>query len=643
MPFYNRYWISRWRKRRPPWRRRLTYRRRRPRQAFRRTLRRRYRVRNYRLRYKKKKLKKIRLNQWQPKVIRKSSLKGSLPLFACGKSRIGHNFTLFKESIVPVGEPGGGSWSIMQLNLNCLFDDYSKFRGWWTVSNNGLPLVKYHGMKCTFYRSKYVDYVIVPQLCPPFSVTRDMYLNIHPSRMLMNHKKIIVTRKSSKNKPYKKKWFRPPDLLKTGWYFQQDICRHPLILLHIAACDFEQPYIPENQISDNYTFYSLNTDMFRNNQFADLPTGGYYPKTYGTQNYTLYTTGNGHTPTKWSHVIPLKNTETYTAGVLTNSYEEFIQKKNWGNPFYHNHSHPDVPIYYYNKEPTKQNWTEPQTFTELSELFFQCRYNAYKDDGIGNVVFMKSNKIKQGEIDTLPDKEDITIQNYPLWLIFYSWLDWLEKLKPIQHILQDYYFVIISKYIEPKRKSYLLLDYYFVRPDNEKLNNRDRANWYPKTEMQEEVQYYFSESGPYTPKITRSQSIQANFEYNVKVKWGGCPAPMELMINPCQQEKFPIPNSVYKGNEIQNPETDKKAYLSEWDERQQTLTAPAAKRIKTATTIDDSFAGTTKTDPPVKTYTEAQDPSSEEEESETQLQNKLILLKRRNKQLLQQLFRMKPS
>lgn len=643
MPPYYRNYLSRWRRRRPPWRRRFTHRRRRFRQTVRRPLRRRYRVRNFRLKWRKRKLKKIRLSQWQPKVIRKASLKGSLPLFSCGKSRIGHNFTQFKESIVPVGEPGGGSWSIMQLNLNCLYDDYSKFRGWWTTSNNGLPLIRYYGMKCTFYRSKYIDYVVVPQLCPPFSVTREMYLNIQPSRLLMNKNKIIISRKSSKNKPYKKKWFKPPDLLKTGWYFQQDICKTPLILFHIAACDFEQAYIPENQISDNYTFYSLNLDFFKNNQFADLPQNGYIPKTFGTQNYTLYTTGNGTQPTKWAHVIPLKNTETYTAGKLSSNYSEFINKKNWGNPFYHNHSHPDVPIYYNNVEPTQANWTTTQTFTELSELFFQCRYNPYKDDGIGNVVFMKSNKLRQGDIDTVPQKNDIVIENYPLWLIFYSWLDWLEKLKPIQHILQDYMFIVISKYIEPKRKAYLFLDYYFVRPDNEKLNDKDRQNWYPKVEMQEEVQYYFAESGPYTPKITRTQSIQANFEYNVKVKWGGCPAPMELMINPCQQEKFPIPNSIYKGNEIQNPETDKKEYLSEWDERQQIITATAAKRIKSTTPFTDSFTGTTKTDPPIKTQQETQDSSSEEEESETQLQAKLILLKRRNKQLLQQLFRMKPS
>nr|UGV42535.1 MAG: ORF1 [TTV-like mini virus] len=643
MPYFSNW---RWR-RRPPWRRR---RRRFTRRRIRRPLfpafRRRHWVRRRRFRYrlKRKKLKKIKINQWQPQVIRKCSIKGGLPLFICGKSRIGHNYTLFKESIVPTAEPGGGAWSIMQLSLRVFYDQFLKYEAWWTKSNLGLPLVRYNGMKLTFYKSKYTSYVVVPQICPPMSVTKEMYLNCHPVRLLMNKHKIIIPKKSPNTKPYKKKWIHPPDLFKTHWYFQQDISNTPLILLHVSACSFEQPYAPENQISDNYTLYSLNTDFFVNNQFTDYDKQtGYIPKTYGTQNYTLWTSGNGgEIPNKFAGLIPLLNTTTYSAGIKCTTYNQYENPQNWGNPFYHNHSHPDVKIYYTNVKPSNSNWNSTNTtFTELHEQWIECRYNPKKDSGKDNKVFFKSNKLKQGTISTIPDKDDIIIENYPLWLIFWSWIDWLEKLKPIQHIYQDYYFVVQTPYIYPKRSSYLFLDWYFVRPNDEKLNLRDRLNWYPKTEMQEEVQYFFAESGPYTPKINYSQLIQANMDYNVKVKWGGCPAPMELITDPCLQDKFPIPNYQQQTSKIENPETPKETYLYYWDERRETITDKAAERIKQTPTYDSYVTGTA-TDPTIKTPPKEIPQTSDEEKDEEETLQQYKLLKRRNRQLLKQLHRLKP-
>lgn len=458
--------------------------------------------------------------------------------------------------------------------------------------------------------------------------------NAHEQKQNYSKKTTIQQKKN-----YVKKWFNPPELMKTHWYFQQDLVNQPLILLHISACSLDQFYIPENQISTNITLWSLNTDFFRNNQFADYPPSrGYIPKTHGTKSYILYTEGNGgHTPTHFNQMIPLLNTTTYTDGVLTTSYQNYVKPQNWGNPFTQNHSHPDVPLYYNDTTVTSETFSTDQTFTPLHELYFQCRYNPERDQGLKNIVFFKSNKLREGEIDTLP-KEDVVIRDFPLWLIFWSWISWIEKSKPIQHIWQDYMIIVKSPYIEPKRQSYLFLDRYFVFPKTDVLTERDKQNWYPKTEMQEEVIQSFAECGPGTPKIDRSQSIEGYFHYNFKMKWGGSPAPMELITDPSLQDKFPTPNNIYKTNEITNPATNKRTLLYDWDERYEMLTARAAKRIKTESLFDTSFTGTA-TDPALRPQTPETDSTSSEEESETPLQLQLQLLKRKNKQLRHKLLR----
>ena len=166
-----------------------------------------------------------------------------------------------------------------------------------------------------------------------------------------------------------------------------------------------------------------------------------------------------------------------------------------------------------------------------------------------------------------------------------------------------------------------------------------KLHWYPQTGYQTDVIFSFAQTGPATPKIDRSQSIQAQFKYNVKLKWGGCPAPMELISDPSLQDKFPIPNPVYKTLEIQDPATNKKHLIYDFDERHDGLTDRAAKRIKTEQILETSFTGQLPTDPNIRHQTQIET-SSEEEESETSLQENLKLLKRKNKQLRNKLLRL---
>ena len=48
---------------------------------------------------------------------------------------------------------------------------------------------------------------------------------------------------------------------------------------------------------------------------------------------------------------------------------------------------------------------------------------------------------------SLPQYENILIQDMPVWLRSLECEDGIVKSKPIQHLLQDYQFIIQSKYI----------------------------------------------------------------------------------------------------------------------------------------------------------------------------------------------------
>lgn len=636
------YFYQRYRRRRFPNRRRrhwnFSWR---FRKAIRNRYRRRFRVRRFfKRRYKKRKLKKITLKQWQPNTIRNCTISGHLPLILCGKHRVPHNFTLYAESIVPQKESGGGAWSFIQITLRALWDEYTKYRNWWTKGNEGLPLVKYRYTKITFYRSLDTDYIVTIIRCPPFSVTRENYLDTQPSRMLMNIHHILIPHLGRKN--YKKnsitKRILPPALWQNKWYFQQDVCNMPLFVLKTSALSLDQMYQPNTSLSNNLTLWTLNTDFFQNPQWKYDTTEGYIPKKVlhsgQWRNVYLYGTENGghETITTWTNLVRLANTKQMVKGTTIGTPGETKDTPNrWGNPFHP--AYTEHGRYFYSFTKVTKG-TEPFDATELYYIFEPCRYNPLSDSGKGNKLYFKSTSLYKGTFNDIPDDPKILIEEYPLWLMFWAFTDWIEKSKPIQHIKQDYQLVLQSKFLNPQRKSYVLLDKYFREHDILDTTETDKNNWHPKYEMQTYTESDIAESGPGAPKINKSESIECICKYRVKLKWGGCPAPMESISNPCEQEKYPTPNSLNLRYAIQSPETAKEHYLYCWDEKRCMLTETAAKRLKTDSIFDTSFTDSGALNPPhqqEETQT-SQETTSEEEEDQTLLRQ-LHKLKRKRRVL----------
>nr|UGV35515.1 MAG: ORF1 [TTV-like mini virus] len=587
--FHRRRWYSNW-----PYRRRRYTTRRRPRQTIRRRFRRRFRVRRRRRRFKRhKKLLKLRLNQWQPKKIRKCTIEGLLCTIQCGRGKVNHNFTLDQELYVNEGEPGGGSWSIMQVTLRVLYEEYLACRNWWTAGNQGLPLTRYLGGYIKLYRSQQTDYIATINTCPPFEVTRDSYFGTQPSRLIMNKYKIIVPKLSRTHfkKPYIKKRIYPPSMFQNKWYFQKDLYNQPLFMITTSCCSLGQVFSREDEINSNITLMSLNTDFFQNPQWSDLPTLGYRPKYSGTTNTYLFVSHNGNeTVTGYKNLIPLLQTKRLTDGKElpqqpTNAFENIgnqkkIKEEYWGNPFNpkYLHSH----RYVYGPYPTEENYTKT-VLTQLHELFFSVRYNPFRDKGKGNKIYIKSTSLPQSSYMVLPTNENLLVENLPIWLVLYAWEDWLLKSKPVQHLYQDYQLVIQTDYFYPKRQCYVILDKYFWDAQNDSqhpLTETDKANWHPKLEMQEYSTEKIATTGPLAPKINFTKNIEAHILYKLFFKWGGCPAPMEQITDPADQEKFPTPSNFIPTIEIQDPETPEQYTLWEWDQRRDMLTGKATKRIK---------------------------------------------------------------
>ncbi len=195
---------------------------RRPRGPFRRRWWR--RRRNYRRYYgvrRKRKLPFLKLIQWQPQYIRKLRVCGTLPLYITTNARVANNLTLYKDTIAPHYVPSMGGFSITQITLQALYQQFYKGRAWWTQSTNDFPLIRYLYCNMYLYRAESSDYMITFHNCYPMKASLEAYQATQPSMMLIHpHRHIMRCKKHNYiKKPYRKIKIHPPAQLKNQWFF----------------------------------------------------------------------------------------------------------------------------------------------------------------------------------------------------------------------------------------------------------------------------------------------------------------------------------------------------------------------------------------------------------------------------------------
>nr|UGV35671.1 MAG: ORF1 [TTV-like mini virus] len=644
-PFYRRRWRWRPRPKRRTWRTRMA--RWRPYRPFRRrTYRRQHLVRRKFKRFKLRKLKRLRLNQWQPTTIKKCKIKGYKCLFMAGPDRAANNYAQYQQTYVPEHESGGGGWSLMIFTLEALWEEHMLCRNWWTQSNKGLPLARYNGAKFKFFREESTDYIVSYQLCYPMTDSPLTHANSSPYNMLISRKRFLVPSLETKKrgKPYILKKFRPPSLMKNKWYFQTDICKTGLILITTTAVDLRYFYTNPWRISNNITIHTLNPQIFQNKGFINPDTSGYHPKTT-----TWYFANIGHekdpplkqlsylgTPGKYTLGKPWDGTNTY-----------FSKPQDWGNIF-----HPDVltlniQVYVTNTKDTV--FSEANKDKKVSQIntgltlvtnpfIIPVRYNPDRDTGQDNVTWLASIQ-RQDQGFAVPTDENVKIQGLPLHIQLWGWPDWQKKLAYLHQIDSSYLLCIKTPFTEPKLDYIIPIDTSFLNGNgpynlpHEELSIYTLNSWWPKLAHQLVSIDQICSCGPAVSRYANNKSIQAHCSYNFYFKWGGCPANMVLLTNPCLQPKFPVPDTLTERLQKQNPKYPPELELHEFDERRQELTETCLKRIKEYEETNPNVPSITGacTNPPIKTETqklqEALIETQTEEKKETSLQQQLQQLK----------------
>lgn len=578
------YYRNRYRHWKRPWRSR----RRRSRRAFQRKRRRRVRKRFY---IKKRKLKKLKIVQWQPETIRKCHIKGYFTLFEAAQGRFSNNFAQFQDSITPQHEPGGGGWGTYVFNLGALFQQFERVRNYWTYSNVGLPLVRYCGCKFYFYRSDFCDYIVKYNLNYPMTDSELVHSESQPLRMLLSRHKIIVTKKTERNKPYKVKKIRPPRQLINKWFFQRETVNVNFLMLTATAASLSQFSCSSNEQSNNISFEVLNPRVFQNLNFNTLPTYGYKPN----PNWYLYGTisHEGDTPPSIKDLIYLGNTNLMKEGTPPASKDkvtEYLTKSDlWGNPFFDHYLNGNYQLWVSTQQPsgiyTTTNWDSGKANVQkMSEpLLIPCRYAPNLDTGYSTICFLISN-FKNNNGFNPPENEQLTHSGFPLWDLFWGWLDWQQKLAIVQQVKQHYMVAFKSPHVTPKLDIYIPLDQEFITNHHLYLNDEapllsDQLSWHPKSYYQQHTLENICMCGPATAKNHDVRTIQANCKYDFFFKWGGSPSEMETIANPSKQPAYPVPDKLATGIQIQDPAYDPRQYIFNWDIRRDLLTSTATKRI----------------------------------------------------------------
>nr|UGV42429.1 MAG: ORF1 [TTV-like mini virus] len=655
--FYKRKWFPRTRRWLRP---------RRPRRIIRRWRRRNRVRRKYYYRRYKKKLKKIYITQWQPKIIHKCKIKGMLCLFEAGPGRLSNNWAEYMNSSVPLHWSGGGGWSIQQLTLGALFQENELMRNVWTRGNDSLPLCRYLGTKLTFYKTDCTDYVCHYTTCSPMLDTVYHHAGAQPSQLLKQKQKIIVPRRdrNPNKRPYKKKFIKPGDLFTNKWYFQHDIVNTPLFMLTTSACELDYYYISPHAVSHSISFYCLNSIIFQRNAYKQLITTGYSPKV----NYYLYATRNGSDKPTNQELIFLGDPTVYYLGEppTANTFKTYTQtREHWGNPFHPQIINADITVWVSTVQPNNvyDGMTESATWDTVKSkpvkniaklstpLYITCRYTPNQDTGEGNKIYIVSTARETNFQE--PTDDSLIFDGYPLWILCWGWLDWIKKLNTVHALDRGYQVVIKSKFISPQLDYYVLTDDRFLNGKSPFQNTdpppdiEDQHDWYPQTRYQQMSLEEICMSGPGTSK-PKTKSIQAHVKYTCFFKWGGCPANMETATNPATQPTYPLPDHFQKAYEIQDPGTHPEKYLYDFDEQKGLLKKTATDRI----TKDSKFEKLVLTDgtshirskfnPPAKTtqttykeilQTLLETPPEKEEEQTLQQQ---LNQQREQQQLLKQ-------
>lgn len=522
-------------------------------------------------------------------------------MFQAGPGRYTNNYTLWKESFFPQHYPGGGGWSIQQLSLGILFKEHTEFMNYWTKSNDRMNLCRYLGCSIQLFREPYTDWIFSYFDNIPKTVNKWFYSSHHPIRLLTTKRKRTIPSfqtQPHKRKPYKTLWIPPPKLMKNQWFFQSNLADYPLVTFVASACSLTGMFGSTKAISNNATFYCLDTKQFTTPTFQwREPTPPQWGYTYGTNYlYGLHTPYETWTQNKEGDGIYLGNTMLQQSGTPIRHFTKSTDYtyKQWGNPFYWEYASGDAALFTSKRNPWEIFNNKDRTLEEgqkkQNHYIFKARYNPFHDKGKGNVVYFIPTYDKS-KTDWEPTSDpDLKWENFPLWLTMWGLEDIVKRMGKCTNLDMDWIMVVKSSYILPPERHYVFLSYDFVHGrgpyDTEKefMTTDDLTHWFPRFKYQRQAVDNLIRTGPAVATGDNVQNIQAKIKYNFFFKWGGNSSPQETIRDPNSQPITPSPNNFLFDNEIINPTTSITTEIYPWDFRRDYLTETAIKRIKESPT-----------------------------------------------------------
>nr|UHK05277.1 MAG: ORF1 [Torque teno midi virus] len=587
-PWYTPWWKrrNRYKRRKYPWRRRRKRNRR-----F--TRRRRRRRRRYKVRRKRK---TIPIRQWQPDRILRCKIKGTGILVAGAQGNQYHCYTNVKGDYTQPKAPGGGSFATEIYSLAYLYKEWQAHRNIWTKSNDWTDLVRYQGCKFTFYRHATTDFIVSYERQGPFTLNVNTYPSIHPQNMLLNrHHKVI---KSVAYNPTGKRAVTlkigPPKQMTTKWFFQQDFADQHLLKLNAAAMNLPYSLYGPNTQSPNITITALNISFFKQHNWGQDKGNPYLPyQGFPTTKSVKFIDKNGRT------VSP--NPSNYAQSI--------DQKTGWFQP---------------GVLQAVKVTDNDQTLHERPICL--GRYNPIEDTGKGNRVWLTS-IISDKSWQPSGDPE-LIIGELPLYMCFFGIWDYVVKKKGTSEFLKTSMFVIKSDFIKiltPTGQTvWPIVDLSFIQgkmPYDETPTEQDIKLWYPTAYKQQVIINTIVESGPYIPKYYNlpSSTWQLPFSYTFYFKWGGPQVSDQLVQDPKDQDKYPVPDNLTQAIQITNPlKQNCKGLLRSWDFRRGYVTSSALKRMRENLQTDSSLESDQSETPKKKKKITAEIPCQMQEEEDLQ-------------------------
>nr|UHK06189.1 MAG: ORF1 [Torque teno midi virus] len=605
MPFWwgrrRKFWYGRTRftRRRKTYKRR--YRRKPTYRRNRRFARRRRRRRKQKVRRKKT---KITIQQWQPDSIVKCKIKGLSCLCAGAEGRQYFCYTNEIDNYLQPKGPGGGGFGAEMYTLEHLYLQWLARKNIWTKSNDYKDLVRYTGTVMKLFRHPTTDFIVQYERQPPFLLEKDFYNDMHPFNMLLSkHHRVIPSLKTKPlGKLYVKIRIRPPKQMITKWFFQKEFAKYGLFIIKASALNLGWAYYGPNTQSRLLTFYSLNTNFYKQSDWAQPRDTAWipYPGFPTTTNKFYY---------------DIKKPNDYITVHPTSYAESISRDKGWFQP--------KVLLAWKVEGSGTLQHEKPITI---------ARYNPDIDTGTGNAVWITS--IVADSHWEQPRNPEWQIVGKPLWMAFYGFWNYLLKTTKDKNFLLHNMFVVKSPAIKlinaTEQRVFPLLDLSFIKgnlPYEEYLTDRDKQYWYPQAKFQQEVINSFVESGPYIPKYSyqKESTWELKYKYTCYFKWGGPQVHDQLVQNPQTQGKYDVPDTMQQTIQVSNPLTqDCKAMLREWDYRRGIITTTALKRMSEhIQSIESDLSDSEQPQKKKKTYA-AEIPHYQEKE--TQIKTCLLSL-----------------